>query len=216
MYVVNEPLALNDTACFARFKALCESTGPALVVVDPLIRALGGVDENQAPEVNAALAPVADLARELGFGLLCIHHSRKDRAAAGLDSLAGSRDFAARADVVLLMQAAGDTGDAGDVLRVSCVKSQWGEAPAPFCIRVEDDPEGNPALVSADLPNARNDILDLLALRSPLTVKEIVDELAGVKTRDQINRALYALLAEGRIIKLRHGLYGLPDGPEYG
>jgi hypothetical protein len=212
LHVVNEPLALNDPACFARFKALCENIAPALVVIDPLIRALPGVKLNLAEEVSPALAPAADLARELGFGLLCIHHSRKDGGAGGLDSLADSRDFAARADVALLMQAMGEDGGDGGLLRVTCEKSRWGEEPPPFCLRLENDLEGYPALVPAEAPNARNEVLEVLAMQSPLGVKEIVSELEGAKSRDQVHKALAGLLGDGRIIKHRRGVYALPEG----
>ena len=213
LYVVNEALALNDPASFLRFRALCQSIGPALVVIDPLIRALPGVDENAASEVNAALAPAADLARELGFGLLCIHHATKGDARRGLDSLAGSRDFGARADVALLMQTAVEDAEGG-LLRVTCVKSRWGETLPPFCLRLENDAEGGLALLPADAPNAKNEVLEVLALRSPTGVKEIVAELEGLKSRSQVHRALAALLAEGRVRKTGYGAYAVSGGAD--
>jgi len=186
------------------------------VVIDPLIRALPGVDENAAAEVNQALAPAADLARELGFGLLCIHHTRKDGGQGGLDSLAGSRDFAARADVALLMQGVGENGDEGGLLRVTTVKSRWGAAPPPFCLRLENDAEGYPALLLAEAPNARNEVLEVLAMQSPLTTGVIVTELEGVKSRQQVNRALKDLHEAGRIRQVRRGFWALPETPESG
>jgi hypothetical protein len=216
LHVVNESLALNDAACFARFKALCENIAPALVVIDPLIRALPGVKLNLAEEVGPALAPAADLARELGFGLLCIHHSRKDGGAGGLDSLADSRDFAARADVALLMQAMGEDGGDGGLLRVTCVKQRWGEATPPFCLRLENDAEGYPTLLPAEAPNAKNEVLEVLAMQSPLATGAIVAELEGVKSRQQVNRALKDLLEAGRIRQVRRGLWALPETSENG
>jgi len=213
LYVVNEPLALNDPASFGRFRTLCETLAPACVVIDPMIRALPGVDENSAAEVSAALAPACDLAREFGFGLWVDHHATKGGERRGLDSLAGSRDFAARCDVALLVEDAPEEGGGG-LLRVTCVKSRWGAAPAPFFLRVQDDPDGLPAIVPAETPNARSEVLDVLRMAAPasLTVKEIVTELDGVKSRDQINRALDTLVNRGLAKRVRHGLYTLAEG----
>jgi len=216
LYVVNEPLALNDAACFTRFKALCDSTAPALVVIDPLVRALPGVDENSASEVNQALTPVADLAREMGFALLVVHHATKGAARDGLDSLAGSRDFAARADVALLVQTPqpGDGGGERDdsLRRVTLVKSRWTSAVPPFCFRVSSDPQGSPLVVAAEMPNACDEVLDLLRIKSPLAAKDIVAELEGVKSRDQVHRALSTLLKKGHLCRPSRGLYAIVDG----
>ncbi|HUT74246.1 MAG TPA: AAA family ATPase [Armatimonadota bacterium] len=210
LYLVSESLALTDSASFARFRALCESIGPAMVVVDPLIRAMPGVKLNLAEEVGPALAPIADLARTMGFALLAIHHTRKDGGRAGLDSLADSRDFAARADIALLMQAVGEDG----LLRVTCEKTRWGDPPPPFCLRIESDPKGYPAILPAEAPNAKNEVLELLAMQSPLTTGEILAELEGVKSRPQVNRALKDLHEAGCIQRVRRGLWALPETSE--
>lgn len=219
LYLVSQPLALSDGASFARFGALVEKIAPTVVVIDPLIRALPGVDENAAPEVNQALSPAADLARELGFGLLPVHHATKGQGRFGLDSLAGSRDFAARADVALLMQAAEGVGDGAEgLLRVTWVKSRWAAATQPLYLRLDIDPEGHPALTTAEAPSAKADILELFEMREErdLMRADIVRSLEGVWNQFQVDRALGLLVKEGRLQKPGRGLYRLADGPQEG
>jgi len=217
LHIVDQPLHLNDPAYFARFKALCESIAPALVVIDPLIRALPGVDENEATAVNQALTPACDLAREMGFALLVVHHATKGGERAGLDSLAGTRDFAARADVALLVQALSGENGAGDaqgLLRVTTVKSRWGAAAKPFCFRVQADEDGSLALVGAEPPSAKTDVLELLEIaeRHTLSRKEIVRNLEGVWSPFAVDRALAALVEDGQVYKPGRGLYSLSSG----
>jgi hypothetical protein len=208
LHVYNASLNLTDEADLAALRAACESIRPALVIADPLIRCLPGVDENNASEVSQALAPLADLGREMSHGTLLVHHSTKGALRGGLDALAGSRDFGARADCVFSLRPA---REGEGLLRFACEKSRWGAPPEAVYLRVETDPAtGAPVLTTCETASVRDEVLGLLA-GGPLRLKDLVEEMEGTFSRDQIKRAVRGLLGEGRLAQTRRGEYSLPD-----
>ncbi|SEH10161.1 AAA family ATPase [Thermoleophilum album] len=76
--------------------------GARLLVIDPLVAALGGgIDAHRDQDVRRALAPLAQLAEQADLAVLATIHLRKGGAADALDRVSGSIAFTAAARSVL-------------------------------------------------------------------------------------------------------------------
>lgn len=75
--------------------ALAAQVGPfKLVIIDTLARAMGGGDENTAPDIGALVAACGHVQKATGAAVLLIHHSGKDvaRGARGHSALRAAVD----------------------------------------------------------------------------------------------------------------------------
>jgi hypothetical protein len=212
LYVISQPLNVTTLEGIEKMRRCITRIGPALVVVDSLIRALPGVDENSASEVNLAMTAVNALRQEMGFALLLIHHATKAQGE-DLQLLPGTRDFAAQCDIAFILRH-GDTAEeesAAGLFKGKWAKSRWASADEPpLYFRLADDEQGHPSLTTSEAPNAKQDVLDLLSMQSPLTRGQILSELKGVKGVRMIEYALTHLVSEGQIARVGRGVYGLP------
>lgn len=79
---------------------------PRLLILDPLVRIYGNVDENSAAEVSGFLGHLRALSRQFDVAVLLVHHAKK--AAAGVrqpgQALRGSGDLHAWVDSLLYLR----------------------------------------------------------------------------------------------------------------
>lgn len=91
--------AKDDAALLAE---AIKTYGVRLVIVDPIISALGSFDSHKNAETRQALQPLADVARESGAALLGIaHFSKGSTGRDPLERVSGSLAFGAVARVVM-------------------------------------------------------------------------------------------------------------------
>lgn len=107
VHVITEPtMHLDRPAQRARLRQTVLEIRPRVLILDPLVRVYGTVDENSATEVSGFLAYLRGLQRELDVAVVVVHHARKSpgpHASAG-QSLRGSGDLYAWVDALLYLR----------------------------------------------------------------------------------------------------------------
>jgi len=107
VHVITEPaLHLDCPVERARFRQTVLEVQPRVIILDPLVRVYGNVDENSAAEVSSFLAYLRALQREMNVAVVVVHHAKKSPAshqAAG-QSLRGSGDLYAWVDSLLYLR----------------------------------------------------------------------------------------------------------------
>ena len=133
----------------ARLAATVEQHDPCLVVIDPLVSAAAGIDENASGDIMKVLNPLRDLtADRQDLSVLLVHHTSK---AAGDRSRAlgirGSSAIDAWRDTLITLLLAKD--DDSDPPRRVDVDHRDAPAPAPAGFQLASGPatdEGHPEL----------------------------------------------------------------------
>lgn len=108
--VITEPMMRLDRPTDRdRLRRTLDQIAPRVLILDPLVRIYGKVDENSAAEVSALLAFLRAVQREYHVAVILVHHARKAQAGvqAG-QSLRGSGDFHAWGDSMLYVRRTGD------------------------------------------------------------------------------------------------------------
>ncbi len=155
-------------------------TSPALLVIDTLARATAGRDENDALEMGVSVEGLEYLARELGCGILVLHHSGWSK---GRER--GSSALRAACDTVAGLERDGDDF----VLRV--VKQRDGEVGVAMRLRLSkaapsvvfDVVEGDVTDSGPDLtPRQRDVVRSLIELNRAATFSELVDHTGASKS----------------------------------
>lgn len=122
-------LRLDDAGHLERLHKTVALHAPRLLVLDPFVRLVAGLDENSARDVSAVLGALRTLQRERDVTILLVHHMRKSPAAHPAQQLRGSGDFSAWLDSGLYL-----TRDGED--RVLVVEHRSAPAPPPFRLRL--------------------------------------------------------------------------------
>jgi hypothetical protein len=218
--------------------ALANSTGIALIVIDPLVSAVAG-DSHKNAEVRRGLQPLVDLSQRVGAALLGItHYTKGTQGRDPLERVTGSIAFGALARLVFgtVRQRADDDGAPARYL-LARVKSNigpdgggfaygfqqadngdgvitnriaWGEAVAGTARVLMAEAEAEPDDEQGH--DAASFLWDLLAA-GPVPTKEVFREAEGAGfSRDQMKRAKAKLTA----VAVKHGMSGgwtwqLPD-----
>ena len=177
---------------------------PRLLVLDPFVRLVAGLDENSAREVSAVLGALRTLQREHDVTILLVHHMRKSPAAHPAQQLRGSGDFSAWLDSGLYLTRHGDD-------RVLVVEHRSAPAPPPFRLRLV--PGDTPHLViqgaaddpplTADDPLQARVVERLHAAPHPLPTQQLRDAL-HVRKADLLT-ALRALADRRLVARTEHG-----------
>jgi len=200
-------LRLDDTAHLDRLRRTLALHRPRLLVLDPFVRLVTGLDENSAREVSAVLGALRTLQREHDVTILLVHHMRKSPAAHPAQQLRGSGDFSAWADSALYLTRHDDE-------RLLVVEHRGAPAPPPFRLRLVEgdtphlaiqDPHGSDASAStAALDPLQAHIVERLqaALR-PQPTQTLRDALR-VRKADLLT-ALRLLAERGLVTKTAHG-----------
>lgn len=110
----------------ARLRQAIRDKGAALVVLDPLVSALGDrLDSHKDHSVRQGLDPINQVASETGAAILGLVHLNKSSGTDALDRVSGSRAFTAAARAVILMTP-DDEDDTGRQRLVIQTKSNLG------------------------------------------------------------------------------------------
>ena len=99
VHLLDAPLLqLDSPADVRRLCMAVEQCHPRLLVLDPFVRLMGGVDENSSSEVSAVLGSLRAIQRTYDLAVLVVHHARKSPATHAAQAFRGSSDFAAWSD----------------------------------------------------------------------------------------------------------------------
>ena len=174
----------------------------SLVIFDPILRMMVGVDEYKATEVGSAVFAVASrIQTEIGAGVVLVHHRGKG-AQEGKSSY-GSIAFHAFSENTLYIQ--GDTPDDEGWVRVkgeykSAAETAWAyrfpELSETYQVEISSDIE----ITTGNTKGAARGILELLREISPdgLTVDQLVEAIEG-STQFMIRESLKQLESQKKI-----------------
>jgi len=192
-------LRLDDAAHLDRLHKTVALHAPRLLVLDPFVRLVAGLDENSARDVSAVLGALRTLQRERDVSILLVHHMRKSPAAHPAQQLRGSGDFSAWLDSGLYLTRDGDD-------RLLVVEHRSAPAPPPFRLRlvpgdsphlaIQDSHTTDAAM--ADLDPLQTRVLERLRAAScPQSAQALRDALRVRKT-DLL--AVLRALADRRLV----------------
>jgi hypothetical protein len=198
-------LRLDDASHLDRLRHTVALHKPRLLVLDPFVRLVAGLDENSARDVSAVLGALRTLQRERNVTILLVHHMRKSPAAHPAQQLRGSGDFSAWLDSGLYLTRHGDD-------RVLVVEHRSAPAPSPFRLRLVPgdtphlaihDSEGGDASPSAVDPLQARVVDHLHAAPRPQSTQELRDALR-IRKADLL-AALRGLTDRGLVTRTPHG-----------
>lgn len=75
-----------------------------LVIVDPIFKFVKLKDSNDYQQINRALAPLLDLARQYGPNILTVHHMKKRETESEMDGILGSTAIYAAVDTSIALR----------------------------------------------------------------------------------------------------------------
>ncbi len=195
-----------------------------LVVVDSLGQAMLG-DMNSAQDVTAALAGALNPARKANAAVLVLDHNTKasSKSKAGSRGPMGSQQKRAWARVVVDLESKHALGETHWRLnktnagpwerdRVTRVYIEQNDDKTPRVIRLE----GLDGLLGREAGVAPSDARHLPSLSAEVSILEALkagarrqkDLCEGDRTRE---RVLKRLVAQGLVVRLERGVYGLPE-----
>jgi hypothetical protein len=194
-------LLLDDHIHLGRLQKTIALHSPRLLVLDPFVRLVRGLDENSARDVSAVLGALRTLQREHNVAVLLTHHMRKSPAAHPAQQLRGSGDFSAWADSGLYLTRQRDD-------RFLFIEHRGAPAPLPIRLRLakadpphltilDQDPEGVP-----ENPLEARVLEHLNANASQPAVR--LRELLHVRKADLLT-ALRSLATRGLVTKTENG-----------
>lgn len=200
VHVITEPaIRLDQPTHRERLRQTLARVKPRMLILDPLVRVYGRLDENSAAEVSDLLGYLRALQREFDMSLVVVHHARKAQGAvhqAG-EALRGSGDFFAWSDTLLytrrikegvLLTRAHRSAPSGDPLVIQLVKKP--DTPVHLEV-VRTSTQGG-------APSVDQRILHFLARRpGPASTEEIREALSLRKER--VIDALEKLQEAGRV-----------------
>jgi hypothetical protein len=198
-------LRLDDASHLDRLRRTVALHAPRLLVLDPFVRLVAGLDENSARDVSAVLGALRTLQREHDVTILLVHHMRKSPAAHPSQQLRGSGDFSAWLDSGLYLTRDGDD-------RVLVVEHRSAPAPSPFRLRlvpgdtphlqIQDSHRADASAPASD-PLQAHIVERLQAAPRPQPTQTLRDALR-VRNADLL-AALRSLAKRGLVTKTAHG-----------
>jgi RecA-family ATPase len=197
-------LRLDDAGHLDRLNRTVALHAPRLLVLDPFVRLVAGLDENSARDVSAVLGALRTLQREHDVTVLLVHHMRKSPAAHPAQQLRGSGDFSAWLDSGLYLTRHGDD-------RVLVVEHRSAPAPSPFRLRLVpgDTPhleiqDAHGADIDAAVDPLHTRVVDRLRTASRPQPTQALRDSLRVRKADLL-AALRALQARGVVTKTADG-----------
>jgi hypothetical protein len=186
-------------------RASIEACRPHLLVLDPFVRLVGGIDENSASDVSAVLGSLRAIQRELDVAILLVHHARKSPAATPYQAYRGSSDFSAWSDTNLFLTRKGKT-------LILNVEHRSAPSPEPIHLRLQLQPAPHLAPIdvqqnttpSADTAPIFAELRRLLkGTARPMTTVELRERLR--RRKSDVVKALEQLLADGVVCRTANG-----------
>lgn len=182
-YVSNRGLDLSRDRDLGALLGLIEQFEPKLVILDSLVRFLGGIDANDSSQVASFFGRLARIHRDFGVALLVLHHVRKRSSTeAETDRQArvrGSSDLTAGVSEVLVFE-----------------KNPGGEGRTLYQTKNRFEPE-RPALGIEFEGRAGDPFLRLVATGAPTDMETVlVSALAEAETDGVLRAGLVARLED--------------------
>lgn len=139
VHVITEPvLHLDRPGERQRLENTVAQLRPRLLILDPLVRIYGSVDENSAAEVSGFLGHLRTLQRRFDVAVLLVHHAKKAAGRQAGQALRGSGDLYAWVDTLLYLRRL-------DTRRVQmAIEHRSAAAPDPVELRFVNDPSESP------------------------------------------------------------------------
>jgi hypothetical protein len=126
-------LHLDDSTQVEALRMTVSELKPRLIVLDPFVRLVRGLDENSASDVARVLGELRQIQRDFDVAVLLVHHMRKSRTAHPGQQLRGSGDFAAWTDSAIYVGRSGED-------RLLTVEHRAARAPEPIRVRLATSP----------------------------------------------------------------------------
>lgn len=220
VHVITEPVIRLDTADHqARLRETAAGVRPRLLIIDPLVRVYGKVDENSASEMSALLGYLRGIQREFDVAVVLVHHARKGQAGdheVG-QALRGSGDLHAWVDSLLYLKRTKEG------LRLS-IEHRSAPSPDALAVALVESGSQPPHLEPVDSPRESQTpgmgahLLSLLT-RAPagLTIEEVRLAL-GIRKASVVG-LLHALERGGHVARDGRGwraVIGRPCEPDGG
>lgn len=180
LYIVNEPISLTDTSgAWGALAYYARQVGAGMIVVDTLARSTGGLDENSAGDMSAAVKVFDKLRTTTGASVVMVHHTTRGTShARGSTSLKGALDsevLVRRADDAD-QQLADGNDPVGDLIEVSVVKQKNG--PDDFVIDLALADRAAALHMNDDGPYPNDQRLDVLRGKSSSASYQPTGDLA--------------------------------------
>jgi hypothetical protein len=188
----------------------CQRNKAFLLVVDTLgqFAGLTGDKENNAGDALEAMRPIQEAASG-GVGIILVRHERKGGGDVG-DSGRGSSAFAGAVDIVLSLRK--PTGNAGNNRREIRSLSRFSETPNNLVIELRDD--GEYVAMGERCETTLKEAQDNIFRTAPSSEADAADLQAiafGAEvSRQTVQRAIEALVQQGRLSRIGEGKRGSP------
>jgi len=213
LFLIDVPeLCLNDPRQLERLATTVQRHKPRLLVLDPFVRLVRGLDENSAHDVSGILGALRGIQRTFDVAVMLVHHMRKSPSSHPGHQLRGSSDFAAWSDSALYLTRQGDE-------RLLTIEHRAAAAPEPIVVRLDTTPAPHLAVredngdkraaVTAEDPLHAAILRRLSASPRPQTTSHLRDRL-HVRNAT-LTEALKELAACGRIVHGEQGGWSLPE-----
>lgn len=192
-------LYLDDAQQIRALRLTIAQARPRLIVLDPFVRLVRGLDENSANDVARVLGELRRIQRELDVAVLLVHHMRKARSSHPGHQLRGSGDFAAWTDSAIYVARRGND-------RILTIEHRSRPAPSPIRVRLAQEPMPHLIVVDAEqtgekaTPSLADTILAWLqhtASRQPtIAIRDatkarkasVVEALRGLESAGKVER----------------------------
>lgn len=214
LFLIDVPeLCLNDQRQLERLKTTVHRHRPRLLVLDPFVRLVRGLDENSAHDVSAILGALRGIQRAFDVSVMLVHHMRKSPSSHPGHQLRGSSDFAAWSDSALYLTRQGDN-------RLLTIEHRAAPAPDPILVRLDTTPVPHLA-VRDDNGDNRSQALNakdplhaailrrLSASPRSQTTSHLRDQLRVRKAT--LYDALKQLADSGLVVRHEQGGWSLPN-----
>ena len=212
-YIDMPQLRLDDAPQIRRLHKTIAAVRPLMIILDPYVRLVLGVDENSSAEVSRVLGALRTIQREHNVAVVLVHHMRKTPSAHPSQQLRGSGDFGAWLDSGLYLTLRGDHV-------VLTVEHRSAPSSGPFLLRLQLRDPTHLVLFDREIASAATageplhlEILD--ALRSAARAMTTVEIRAALRVRKAtLLKALNALAAQHLVKQQRLGWMLVLPGEE--
>ncbi len=204
---------LDDKLSIIKLELLIEKYDPKLIVFDSMVRCMIG-EEDKSTDVRKIFDNLKPILVEKDIGFIILHHTTKGRSK-GIDTLRGSGDFVAFADVIMMFESKNSFCNVDIVKNRHIDRSQL----AGFCIKFESVNEDKYLQLQyfEKSPEEKcavdNCIVDIRDWYDNNNIQDFKKRHVGVKMselghkKNTINTALKILIEKQELSKLTRGNY---------